>query len=208
MGDVSYQLGHSSIKITYDVYGHWIPGKFKSEVEGSTAATKRNPRATVQGMPYEFFNVSKVLSGRLSKEPLDMKRITSPGRHRRSDLLEEVACGGAVDRIDPAFGEVAHKLRRMRTVSEGGVFSGMGGSGTNTSSACESTGIGLLEHPSAARIGSRFEDRQQPSVSESLPDRPDRLPHGCRVVRKIVQDQDARRSRPFFPAFSSRPGRS
>jgi integrase len=33
MGDVSYQLGHSSIKITYDVHGHWIPGKFKSEVE-------------------------------------------------------------------------------------------------------------------------------------------------------------------------------
>jgi integrase len=33
VGDVSYQLGHSSIKITYDVYGHWIPGKFKCEVE-------------------------------------------------------------------------------------------------------------------------------------------------------------------------------
>ena len=33
IGDVSYQLGHSSIKITYDVYGHWVPGKFKSEVD-------------------------------------------------------------------------------------------------------------------------------------------------------------------------------
>lgn len=32
IGDVSYQLGHSSISITYDVYGHWIPGKFKNEV--------------------------------------------------------------------------------------------------------------------------------------------------------------------------------
>jgi integrase len=32
-GDVSYQLGHSSIKITYDVYGHWVPGKFKREVD-------------------------------------------------------------------------------------------------------------------------------------------------------------------------------
>jgi integrase len=31
IGDVSYQLGHSSISITYDVYGHWVPGKFKSE---------------------------------------------------------------------------------------------------------------------------------------------------------------------------------
>lgn len=33
VGDVSYQLGHSSIKITFDIYGHWIPGKFKSEVD-------------------------------------------------------------------------------------------------------------------------------------------------------------------------------
>ena len=33
IGDISYQLGHSSIKITYDVYGHWLPGKFKSEVD-------------------------------------------------------------------------------------------------------------------------------------------------------------------------------
>jgi len=33
IGDVSYQLGHSSIKITYDTYGHWMPGHFKSEVE-------------------------------------------------------------------------------------------------------------------------------------------------------------------------------
>ena len=27
VGDVSYQLGHSSIKITYDVYAHWMPGQ-------------------------------------------------------------------------------------------------------------------------------------------------------------------------------------
>lgn len=33
VGDVSYQLGHSSIKITYDVYAHWMPGRFKSEVD-------------------------------------------------------------------------------------------------------------------------------------------------------------------------------
>ena len=33
VGDVSYQLGHSSIKMTFDVYTHWIPGKFKNEVD-------------------------------------------------------------------------------------------------------------------------------------------------------------------------------
>jgi len=40
IGDVSYQLGHSSISITYDVYGHWMPGKFKSEVDELDAVTK------------------------------------------------------------------------------------------------------------------------------------------------------------------------
>jgi integrase len=33
IGDVSYQMGHSSIKITFDTYTHWIPGKFKSQVD-------------------------------------------------------------------------------------------------------------------------------------------------------------------------------
>jgi len=33
IGDVSYQLGHSDISTTYNVYTHWIPGKFKAEVD-------------------------------------------------------------------------------------------------------------------------------------------------------------------------------
>lgn len=33
IGDVSYQMGHSSIKITFDTYTHWIPGKFKGQVD-------------------------------------------------------------------------------------------------------------------------------------------------------------------------------
>jgi hypothetical protein len=33
LGDVSYPLGHSSIKITYDVYAHWIHDQLKSEVD-------------------------------------------------------------------------------------------------------------------------------------------------------------------------------
>ena len=33
IGDVSYQMGHSSIKITFDTYTHWIPGKFQNEVD-------------------------------------------------------------------------------------------------------------------------------------------------------------------------------
>ncbi|EFK11867.1 site-specific recombinase, phage integrase family [delta proteobacterium NaphS2] len=33
IGDVSYQMGHSSIKVTFDIYTHWIPGKFKNQVD-------------------------------------------------------------------------------------------------------------------------------------------------------------------------------
>jgi integrase len=33
IGDVSYQLGHSDISTTFNIYTHWIPGKFKSEVD-------------------------------------------------------------------------------------------------------------------------------------------------------------------------------
>lgn len=33
VGDVSTQLGHHSIKITFDIYTHWIPGTFKGQVD-------------------------------------------------------------------------------------------------------------------------------------------------------------------------------
>jgi integrase len=34
IADVSKQLGHHSVKLTMDVYYHWIPGSKKSEVDG------------------------------------------------------------------------------------------------------------------------------------------------------------------------------
>ena len=33
IGDVSYQMGHSSIQITFDTYTHWMPGKFKNQID-------------------------------------------------------------------------------------------------------------------------------------------------------------------------------
>jgi integrase len=45
IGDVSYQLGHSGISITYDVYGHWIPGHFKSEVDELDLTHPNAPQA-------------------------------------------------------------------------------------------------------------------------------------------------------------------
>jgi len=49
IGDVSFQLGHSSIKITYDIYGHWIPGKFKDEVDELDNLTAPNCPHTAPG---------------------------------------------------------------------------------------------------------------------------------------------------------------
>jgi len=45
VGDVSYQLGHSIIQITYDAYGHWIPGHFKSEVDELDGMHPNAPKA-------------------------------------------------------------------------------------------------------------------------------------------------------------------
>jgi integrase len=53
VGDVSYQLGHSSIKITYDTYCHWIPGRFKGQVDdldmAQLTAPQAHPEESVQG---------------------------------------------------------------------------------------------------------------------------------------------------------------
>jgi integrase len=54
VGDVSYQLGHSSIKITYDVYAHWIPGQFKSEVDELDAMRPNEPHVHPQTTPRQF----------------------------------------------------------------------------------------------------------------------------------------------------------
>ena len=45
IGDVCHQLGHSSIKITYDVYGHWVPGRFKSEIDDLDNPRQNAPQA-------------------------------------------------------------------------------------------------------------------------------------------------------------------
>jgi len=43
---VKAQLGHSSISITVDTYGHLIPGTNKAAVDRLDDATRRNPGAT------------------------------------------------------------------------------------------------------------------------------------------------------------------
>ena len=54
VGDVSYQLGHSSIKITYDVYAHWMPGQFKSEVDELDTLHPDAPHMHPQSTPKQY----------------------------------------------------------------------------------------------------------------------------------------------------------
>jgi integrase len=49
MGDVSKQLGHSSIKITFDVYGHLETGNFKSEIDELDSPRNTAPQNTANG---------------------------------------------------------------------------------------------------------------------------------------------------------------
>lgn len=62
VGDVSYQLGHSSIKMTYDVYTHWIPGHFKSEVDELDQmhpnAPQAHPKKSNENIHNEFNSLS------------------------------------------------------------------------------------------------------------------------------------------------------
>jgi integrase len=54
VGDVSYQLGHSSIKITYDIYAHWMPGQFKSEVDELDNLHPSAPHMHPQTTPQQY----------------------------------------------------------------------------------------------------------------------------------------------------------
>lgn len=45
IADVSNQLGHHSVKLTMDVYYHWIPGKKKAEVDGLDDPIMTDPSA-------------------------------------------------------------------------------------------------------------------------------------------------------------------
>ncbi|UCG81200.1 MAG: hypothetical protein JSV60_02660 [Desulfobacterales bacterium] len=40
------QLGHSSISITVDIYGHWVPGKGRDELEEALLGGVQKPYIT------------------------------------------------------------------------------------------------------------------------------------------------------------------
>ena len=43
--DMSNQLGHHSVKLTLDVYSHWMPGKKKAEVDALDDIDYLHPNA-------------------------------------------------------------------------------------------------------------------------------------------------------------------
>jgi integrase len=57
IADVSNQLGHHSVKLTMDVYYHWIPGKKKSEVDALDDPSYLRPSAPyTHPTPYQKEN--------------------------------------------------------------------------------------------------------------------------------------------------------
>ena len=45
---VQRQLGHHSISMTVDIYGHWIPGEGKKDLGKTLRAPKAPPRRTLR----------------------------------------------------------------------------------------------------------------------------------------------------------------
>jgi integrase len=41
---VQKQLGHHSITMTVDLYGHWLPGEGKKDLEGMLRGIRNKPR--------------------------------------------------------------------------------------------------------------------------------------------------------------------
>jgi len=83
--DVSNQLGHHSVKLTLDIYNHWLPGKKKSEVDAlddeRVDAPYPHPKEIEE--PAIIANSSKSLAGATGVEP-----ATSGLTGRRSNQTE------------------------------------------------------------------------------------------------------------------------
>ncbi len=51
---VQKQLGHSSISITVDIYGHWIPGEGKKDLVKTLRGPKARPGQTLSLVKGEY----------------------------------------------------------------------------------------------------------------------------------------------------------
>ena len=67
---VKNQLGHSSIQVRVDLYGHLLPGMHRGAIDALAEATKCNPGATSAGRGVgESAGVVEKLVGRAGIEP-------------------------------------------------------------------------------------------------------------------------------------------
>ncbi len=69
---VKEQMGHSSIQVTVDVYGHFIPGKNRGAVE-------RLAKATSRPSPRPDFDATMMAAADVQGRPVSIKEIGAPG---------------------------------------------------------------------------------------------------------------------------------
>ena len=66
ISDVSNQLGHHSVKLTPDVYNHWLPGQNKSEVDSLDILHLTPHQSASQAHPETLPNKKAALESRVS----------------------------------------------------------------------------------------------------------------------------------------------
>lgn len=70
---VKEQMGHSSIQVTVDVYGHFIPGKNRGAVERLASATSRP-------VSRPDFDATMTVATDVQGRPASIREIGAPGR--------------------------------------------------------------------------------------------------------------------------------
>jgi hypothetical protein len=56
---VQKQLGHSSISMTVDIYGHWVPGEGRAGLEAALAGGVRTGANEAEIVPFSVPNLQK-----------------------------------------------------------------------------------------------------------------------------------------------------
>ena len=114
MTDVSNQLGHYSVKLTLDVYNHWLPGKKKSEVDAlDNLKSPEEEERSRTAMKADFFYTHLHPSCTLGPNPI------KKGLTYLANPLILLGAGNGVRTRDPQLGKLMlYQLSYARAFSD------------------------------------------------------------------------------------------